>query len=331
MSTSRTPSLLAHFTEQQRSNLACQESILIEIRIVKRLSLILFFSALSQLVLFGCGQPTIEKEQQPPPMQWHYDHYKFMQHWDRLFTMETEFETPEGFRRPDSSQLTPYQLWSSYLPMWPNYRGVGSLRKSVAFRPNEISRTMHLPWRTTKFTDRVIPIQLLAEYFNYLGINRELMVLPVAGDTMTYDRWLQSKVTYRMGMSVRFSPDEARHASDSEYNRFVDLCAQNTSYKSLAANCVTVAEDEVAPGDMLITHDERGLKGKVYVVVGLVINRRKQRLYVVATGCDFGCDFHIPLIGEDRSRPWLTTEGIRALASDWPYSGFYRLKATVER
>ena len=101
---------------------------------------------------------------------------------------------------------------------------------------------------------------------------------------------------------------------------------RNTSYQSLAENCDPIVDREVAPGDLLIAYNERGSAGVAYVVMNMMVNDAREKLYVVATGCSEACDFHIPLFNDNRNYPWITVERIKALGSDMAYSGFFRLK-----
>jgi hypothetical protein len=99
---------------------------------------------------------------------WYAEHYPFMQGQGSVWTFESEFLWPEGFRRLDQKKLTGYQFWISNLPLWHYGQGVGSLARGTVLVPEKISRTLNLPWRTTKFYDCMIPLQLLAEYVLYL-------------------------------------------------------------------------------------------------------------------------------------------------------------------
>ena len=104
------------------------------------------------------------------------------------------------------------------------------------------------------------------------------------------------------------------------------VCMHNTSYASLAANCDSVATTDLAPGDLFVAHDERGGAGVAYVVMHLLVNDKGSRLYTVATGCSSACDFHIPLLTEDKDQPWITADQIQSLANELPFSGFFRFR-----
>jgi hypothetical protein len=109
-----------------------------------------------------------------------------------------------------------------------------------------------------------------------------------------------------------------------EYYKCFGLAITNMNYKSLIANCDSVAEAEVGPGDLFVATDSTGLKGVAYVVLYTLENKKKERLFAVATGGEVASDFYIPLFNNDRNRPWITTEQIRALAPEGAVqSGFY--------
>lgn len=274
-----------------------------------------------------CGgpPPVTEKPVSKTP-QWYHSRYPFMDEWGKVFTFESEFEWPAGFVRPDSASLSPFSFWVSHFPLYHKNRGVGSFRHGVIFKPEEISRTIDMNWRTNKFRDDIIPIQILGEYYRYLGRPEDLAIEPKLGQTMIYGRWLAGKVTYGSRRNLQFTTSPKRADSNDEFSMFLDLCANNTTYNSLRENCLPVDDAEVVPGDLFIASNHRGSEGKVYVVLCMLENRRKEKLYAVGTGCDNACDFHIPLVGESRSDPWLITDRIRGLTPEFPDGGFFRLK-----
>ncbi len=268
-----------------------------------------------------------EEDQQPANLRdWYVKNYDFFSIKDTVFTFETEFVMPEGYQRPDSADLTPFQNWVSHLPLWHRWKPVGIWKGGKAFEADQVSRAVHLPWKGRNFKDCAIPLRILAEFLRYKHREFDFQVIPVLGDTLRYGDWLKGKPTYGGRGEVFFRPSEPREHDPYECFRFLDLCMKNTTYGSLAENCDSIRDSEVAPGDLFITCDEKGRTGAVYVVLNMVVNDTGHRLYVVATGCSDACDFHIPLFNHDRNYPWITLERIKKLGSDMTRSGFFRFK-----
>ena len=134
------------------------------------------------------------------------------------------------------------------------------------------------------------------------------------------------KPVYNNVREVYIHPSEQRDSSASEYYAFLAICQENTRYKSLTNNCDTIAESDLAPGDLYIGYDKSGKTGFVYVLMNMFINDQGNKIYAFATGCPFACDFHMPLVNEDRNDPWLTVEQITSLAPAAEHTGFYRLR-----
>jgi len=264
------------------------------------------------------------------PLAWYQERYPYAGDWGKVFNQEMEFEWPEGYKRIDSSKLTPFQHWISFMPLWPYSKGVGSLKRGEVLSPDKISRVVRLPWRTSQLIDYVIPIQIAAEYLLWQKRPQALILAPAAGDTLSYSRWLTSMHTYGPRGDVHFTESTPRLDSKEEFNRYIDLCAHNFNYAALAKNSDSISgknlEKELAPGDLLIGHNETGLKGKTVILLNVIVNKKKGKLYLVGLGCEFGCDLHIPLNGDNRRNPWLTLAQVKALLGEWPQSGFYRLK-----
>ncbi|MCK4607241.1 MAG: hypothetical protein KAU35_08105 [candidate division Zixibacteria bacterium] len=253
-------------------------------------------------------------------------HYPFSTMKDTIYTFQSEFVLPEGYRRPDSSQLTAYQNWVANFPLWHRYISVGNWKGGKVIEYSEISRPVHLPWHGMDFKDKAIPIRILAEFLHYQGREFDLRIQPPVGDTLRYESFLGGKLRYTSRREPFFEPDVEREPSLTEFYRFMKVCMHNTSLASLAANCDSVTADDLAPGDLFLAHDERGVTGVAYVVMHLLVNEKGSRLYVVATGCSDACDFHIPLLTEDRNQPWITADQIRSLANGLPFSGFLRFR-----
>jgi len=275
---------------------------------------------------FLAGAYCQEEQDSGSLRDWYLERYDFFSIKDTVFTFETEFEIPEGYRRPDSTSLSPFQNWVSHFPLWHRWKPIGMWKGRKVFEADEVSRAVHLPWKGRFFKDYTIPLRILAEFLHYQHCEFELFVIPILGDTLWYEDWLKGE-PYSTGRGEVFiKPTEEREHDPYEYYRFLAFCMRNTSYRSLAENCDSVAEGEVAPGDLFIAHDEKGRTGCVYVVVHMLVNDASERLYAVATGCSEACDFHIPLFNNNRNYPWVNLERIKALGSDQPYSGFFRFR-----
>jgi hypothetical protein len=279
------------------------------------------------IVLLTGGTLSAQPDKPVPEMlQWYYQHYPFVTMKDTIYTLETEYDYPEGFYRPDSSDLTPFQSWVSRFPLWHQWKPVGHWKGQKLFEHQEISRVVHLPWRGDRFTDQRIPLRILGEWLFYRHRESELRVVPKVGDTLRYEDFLGGELRYNNRMVPFFHPTERREPSSREYYRFMLTCLDQTSHQSLAANCDTITAEDLAPGDLLIAHDETGKKGRVYVVLLKLVNDEGERLFVVACGCEEACDFHIPLLTEDRHRPWVTAQRIEQLAGEFAHRGLFRFR-----
>ena len=280
------------------------------------------------LLLIMCGGIVAAQDSTDVPeiLQWYYDHYPFVTMTDTIFTFESEFVWPDGFHRPDSSEQTPFQNWVSHFPLWHQWTSVGSWKGGKQYAYDKISRPIHLPWKGSRFNDKSIPIRIWGEWLHYNNRGAELKVLPKAGDTLRYEDFLSGDLVYNNRMEPFFKPTEPRQPSDREFYSFLMCCIDHTDYRSLAANSVSIKPDELMPGDLLIAQNETGRKGRVYIVMLKVVNDKGDKRYVVGCGCEEACDFHIPLLTEDRHKPWVTLAEIEQLAPDYPQRGFYRLR-----
>jgi len=238
-----------------------------------------------------------DEGRQPETLRdWYLKTYDFYSIKDTVFTFETEFEMPVGYRRPDSADLTPFQNWVSHFPLWHRWKPVGIWKGGKAFEADQISRVVHLPWKGPVFRDYAIPLRILAEFLRYHQCEFDLHVIPKLGDTLRYEDWLKGKPVYTGIGKVFFK------------------------------NCDSIKDNEIAPGDLFIAHDEKGRTGSVYVVINMLVNDEGKKLYIVATGCSEACDFHIPLFNNNRNYPWITVERIRSLGSGMARSGFFRFR-----
>ncbi len=280
----------------------------------------------SESPLQAVGHPTEEDRQSETLRDWYVKHYDFFSMKDTVYTFETEFEFPDGYKRPDSADLTLFQNWVSHFPLWNQWKPIGKYRGGKAFEADQISRAVHLPWKGKTFRDYAIPLRILAEFLRYQHCEFDLHVIPKLGDTLRYEDWLKGKPVSTSGGEVYFKPSEQREHDPYEYYRFLNFCMRSTSYPSLAENCDSITENEVAPGDLFIAHDEKGKSGSVYVILNMLVNEAGEKLFAVATGCPKACDFHIPLFNNNRDDPWITSKHIKALSADMPHSGFFRFR-----
>ena len=257
----------------------------------------------------------------------YFKQYPFMLYRGKLFSAESEFAWPEGFQRMDGSKLTPYQAWVSHMPLWHYMKGVATLGEGIAFEAEEISRSIHLPWRTTKFYEYAIPLQMQLEYLMVEKRADNWKILPKAGDTMSYARWLVSSPVYDSRQRLVLRTGELRLPDSLEYNRFFNLVAENTNYLSLESNCDTVTENDLRPGDLLVARTEIGTTGRVYVIMIVVENAQGEKRYLVGTGGNPPCDFYIPLFHNDQTNPWLILDEVKGLPPEkFGFKGFFRLR-----
>ena len=71
------------------------------------------------------------------------------------------------------------------------------------------------------------------------------LVLPPVGDTLRYESFLGGKLRYTSRGEPFFEPDVKRESSLTQFYRFMKVCMHNTSYANLAANCDSVAADDL--------------------------------------------------------------------------------------
>lgn len=252
--------------------------------------------------------------------------YDFVTMPDTIFTFQSEFKLPEGFQHADSLWLTDFQNYVSNFPLWHKGMKVGSFRAKIIFKNKEISRPVHLPYNGPAYTDKAMPIRILAEFLHDRSREKELSIIPRAGEIMIYDKWLASDITYGPGKSVQFNVPREKEDNLSEYYTFMRFCLENTTYESLARNCDTIPASDARPGDIFVAHDENGKDGVVYVILHMIVNASDDKLYAVATGCKEACDFHIPLFNNDRNNPWIRPREIAELGGDYARRAFLRLK-----
>jgi hypothetical protein len=245
---------------------------------------------------------------------------------DTIYTFEGEFIVPEGYHHADSSELTPFQNYVANFPLWHRNRPVGSFKGKRVFQKEQIARPVHLPYNGPAYNDRSTPIRILAEYLHDHNREFDLEVVPNAGDTMTYSKWLTNDITFGPKKTVRFNPGAPKDTTLKEYYTFMRKCIENTSYQSLGLTCDSIDAEDLMPGDLFVAHDSTGRRGVALVVMHMLENDKGEKLYAVATGCPEACDFHIPLFNNDKNNPWLTAAQIFELNGSYLIRGFLRLK-----
>ena len=252
--------------------------------------------------------------------------YPYMTYRGAALTFDSEFEWPEGYDRLDSTQLSPYQYWISFVPLWNPARPVGATKVGILYKPEQISRPINLPWRSARFVDYTIPIQLMAEYDIATSTPFDFSIIQTKGVELDFKKYLEGDIIFNAHDSLYFTPTkEKRKADNDEFNKFFGLVTERSSYSSLVANCKPVADTNLRPGDMYIAHNDDGLKGKVYIVMCVIQNKAGDRKYIVATGGTDPCDFYIPLFNDRKDYPWISLGQLKGLIPDeYPTKGFYR-------
>ena len=254
------------------------------------------------------------------------ERYPYMTYRGAALTFDSEFEWPEGYDRLDSAQLSPFQYWISFVPLWNPARPVGATKVGILYKPEQICRPINLPWRSARFVDYTIPLQLMAEYDIATSTPFAFSVAQRRGEKLDFKKWLEGDIVYNARDSLYFVPaKEKREADNNEFNKFFGLVTQRSSYATLVANCRPVVDTNLRPGDMYIAHNQDGIDGKVYIVMCVIQNKDGDRKYIVATGGSDPCDFYIPLFNDRKDYPWISLDRLKALIPDeHPVKGFYR-------
>ena len=184
---------------------------------------------------------------------------------------------------------------------------------------------MHLPWYGTSFHQAAVPLRVLAEYCNYLNKRSSLSIQPKAGEVISYNKWMTHKALYNSRMEVMFQPtDTPPDTTIENWYKMLVFAMDNTNYQSLMANCQQIEEKDLMPGDLFIGLSEDGKEGFAYIILNMIIDKKKNKKYCVATGCVEPCDMYIPKVTEDRNSPWLTVEELKNIGPLKGSSGFYR-------
>ncbi len=250
--------------------------------------------------------------------------YDFISMKDTIYTFQSEFTVPDGYDWLNPAKMNNYQNWIANFPIWYRWKHVGIWKGNKAFVADEVSRVVHIPWKGRENKDFAIPMRIWAEYYLYRDIEKNFSIIPIRGETLTYPKFLESKVVRGPLRSVLFKPAEKRKPSEREFYKLLRVCMENSNYQSLASNCDSISGKELLPGDLVIGHNSNGMKGVVYMVMNVIENNNGDRMYCLATGCAEACDFHIPKFNESRENPWIDLRRIEELVTDFPKKGFFR-------
>jgi len=255
---------------------------------------------------------------------WYFERFPFMTYKDTVFSAESEFLWPEGYRRPDSTTLSGFQLWASYLPLWHRQRQLRSFFSGKIYNADQISRPIHFPRWRTQFSDKTIALELWAQYMVVKKRQFDFTIQPVSGKPLVYDDYLSGSLALNSRDEVIYLPAPKRDSSQDEFSAFVELCDRQSTYQTLAGNCDSMAVDKLLPGDMYITWTGEGYKGKVVYLLTMVVDSLGHKLFTVGLGCPEECEFYIPLLNGDRNYPWISADQIPILYPSQGSSGFYR-------
>ncbi|MFH1686449.1 MAG: DUF4846 domain-containing protein [bacterium] len=280
------------------------------------------------LMLLTSSDVNAQREMTPSNdslIAWYHQHYPFSTMDDSIFTFSSEFNLPDGFAPLDSSSLSPFQNWVADFPLWHRWKAVGNFKKQKSFEPDSICRPVHLPYRGPRQSDRNIPIRILAEWLALSERWYDLVFLPHDGDTLTYDNFLRGRLLMDRRSRPYFEPSEERLHDLREFYSYMSVLMDHSSYHGLTRNCRELAVDSLLPGDLIIASNANGHKGQVWVMMHVIENSDGERRYCVATGCEQACDFYIPLLSGDRDQPWISTERLEGLGTQWERRGYYRL------
>lgn len=282
------------------------------------------------ILLFVVGTPWVAFSQAAvkgdKKYDWYVKEYPFLEGLQLIYSMDTEFPLPEGYKKIDPSSLNSFQRWVTELPLSQKNKPVYTYGKGVKLKVGQFSRRIQYRWRTVYFTNAVLPLQLLAEFLHDHRQDHRVEFKPKKGEVLTYMNWLNKEVLFdRMG-NLTYGKVQKKEASEEEFGRFCEILATNTTYGSLKENCEELAEDKLAPGDLFIALDSTGREGDVYVILDILVNDRNEKLYLVGTGCPEACDFYIPLFNDNPDNPWITLDQLKALAGEYTDVGFYRMK-----
>ena len=289
-----------------------------------RIKTIILFAML--LFCYSAVVQAEQTEQFKKDFQEYKSHYNFYSIPDTMYTMQTEFKLPAGYNYMVPSDSLSYAYWIAHFPIWHQYKTIGQWKGGIAKKYDEISRAVHLPWKGVVFKDVAIPVRILGEYCIQMKKKENFHVTPSKGEAMTYQKWLAGKAVYNSRGEVIFKDDIPKEDTEEEYYKFLLFCMSNVNFKSIAKSCDSVDTNNLQAGDMYIGYDERGKKGKLFVIMNVISNKDGDKMYVVANGCPEACDFHIQKFNDNRDMPWIDLHRLESLTSEFKYSNFYRFK-----
>ena len=255
---------------------------------------------------------------------WYREKYPYMIMKDSVFSAESEFQWPKGFGRIAEKKLTAYQNWVAHLPLWHSQRAVGSQSQGFVFTPDKVARPIHLNRWKSRFSDQTIALRLWAQYLEIKNQTDKFVIKPTVGANLRYQDFLANTLSFGSRGEVVFTKSDMRTASHEEFMEFFELCDQQSNYKTVAAQCDTVSESELLPGDLYITFDGDGYKGKIVFVISMIVDKAGTKLYTVGEGCEVDCDFHIPLMNNDKNYPWISADQIATKVPAREHAGYFR-------
>lgn len=290
---------------------------------MKRLFLI------SIVLLFSISNITAQEDSLTAYQKYYNEYvksYPFMQIKDTVYNFDSQYKVPDGYKLYKDKDDRSYANWMSHFPLWHSYKDLQNWKQKKIKKYDEITNGVHLPWYGPSYRDIGIPIRLMMEYKRLRNQDIDWNIIPVKGDTLTYEKWLNHKASRDYTGAVILKPSESRDSSYGEFIRFINFAMDNSSYQSLPKNCVKISEPtDLKPGDMFIASDSTGKQGLCYVILN-VANKKNEVRFIAATGCAEACDFHIPKFNEERTNPWIDEKILNDLSKDFPFSGFYRFK-----
>ncbi len=262
--------------------------------------------------------------------QWYLDNYPSVPP-DTLYTLESELAIPDGYARPDSATLSDWSFWISHFPLWHRFKPVADWKSKRVAEPNEISRVLYFPDRGRHLNPAAIPLRLLGEYFLQRGRTNDMLIIPRAGERITFEKWLNGQYAFNALGEVIFKKSEERTATHGEYISMLKRSMEMTNCASLADNCVAIPESEVKPGDLYLSWDNESQDAVVLIIMYMLVRDNGDRLFAVATGCAEPCEPHIPYFTHDRNDPWLTVDEIPREVPVHENRGFFRFRLVDNR
>jgi len=268
----------------------------------------------------------VQAENPPKDMDraWYDQRYDFISYDDTFYTFESEFKFPDGYHRPDSSEMTDFQFWVSHIPLWPEGRWVRKYGGFDLIRWDSTSAVVMLPWAHYVANEYGMALKMWAEYLRYAHRDFDLRWIPLKGEEITYKKFLNGKPARKGSGEFFFLESEPRDTAYIEYYNCLTQIALNTNFKGMAQNMAEVNENELAPGDVYLGYSGPGKDGFLLIILNMIENDNGDRLYAICTGGNPAHDLYIPIFNNDRDNPWITIDQIKAFAPQADSTGFYR-------